>query len=168
MLSEMAKAAGIIESQLTNYLAETQRADVKSTADVTEEMIADSMQEILNRVARKDKNLIERFFAWLKDTFQKFKNMFKNPKGKLTRGQYAKMADVFGKMAVKLTDAEGNKIFRYIYAIPVTKAQNFLDTAKVTSTLTTSTDTSSSRIICRKILATKNITFQLKTALKKF
>ena len=113
MLSEMAKAAGIIESQLTNYLAETQRADVKSTADVTEEMIADSMQEILNRVASKDKNLLERFFAWLKDTFQKFKDMFQNPKGKLTRGQYAKMADVFGKMAVKLTDAESNKIFRY-------------------------------------------------------
>ena len=57
--------------------------------------------------------MVERFFAWLQDTFQKFKDLLQNPKGKLTRGQYAKLADVFGKMAVKLTDADGKKIFRY-------------------------------------------------------
>ncbi|MBQ7630637.1 MAG: hypothetical protein IJS81_10570, partial [Selenomonadaceae bacterium] len=113
LFEEIAKAAGITQEQLTNYLAETQRTDVKETADVTEEMIADAMQEILNRVARKDKSLVERFFAWLKDTLQKFKDIFNNPKGKLTRAQYARMADTFGKMAVKLKDADGNKIFRY-------------------------------------------------------
>ncbi|MBQ7629499.1 MAG: class I SAM-dependent methyltransferase, partial [Selenomonadaceae bacterium] len=113
LFEEIAKAAGITQEQLTNYLAETKREDVKETADITEEMIADAMQEILNRVARKDKSLVERFFAWLKDTLQKFKDIFNNPKGKLTRAQYARMADTFGKMAVKLKDADGNKIFRY-------------------------------------------------------
>ena len=43
--------------QQCRYLAETQRTDVSENADVTEEMIADSMHEILNRVAKKDKNL---------------------------------------------------------------------------------------------------------------
>ncbi len=113
LFSEMAKAAGLTETQLSNYLAETKRTDVKENVDVTEEIIADSMQKILNRVAKKNPNLIQRFFAWLKDTFQKFKDIFQNPKGKLTRGQYAKMADVFGKMATTLTDADGKKIFRY-------------------------------------------------------
>ncbi|MBQ9488274.1 MAG: hypothetical protein IJU91_10845, partial [Selenomonadaceae bacterium] len=104
---------GITESQLTNYLAETKRTDVTKNVDVTEEMIADAMQKILSRVAKKNHNLVQRFLAWLKDTFQKFKDLFQNPKGKLTRGQYAKLADTFGKMAAKLTDADGNKIFRY-------------------------------------------------------
>ena len=113
LFSEMAKAAGITETQLANYLTETKRTDVTENADVTEEMIADAMQQILNRVAKKNPNLVQRFLAWLKDTFQKFKDLFQNPKGKLTRGQYAKLADTFGKMAAKLTDADGNKIFRY-------------------------------------------------------
>ena len=47
---------------------------MSKASGITEEMIADSMQEILNRVASKDKNLIERFFAWLQDTFSKIKD----------------------------------------------------------------------------------------------
>ena len=113
LFGDMAKAAGITEDQLANYLDETKRSDVKNSADVTEEMLADSMHDILKRVALKDKNLVERFFAWLQDTLQKFKDFLQNPKGKLTRGQYSKMADAFGKMAVKLKDADGNSVFRY-------------------------------------------------------
>lgn len=43
LFSEMAKAAGITETQLANYLTETKRTDVTENADVTEEMIADAI-----------------------------------------------------------------------------------------------------------------------------
>ena len=113
LFNAIADAASISQAQLSYYLNQTQRSDVENINDVTEEIIADSMHEILKRVATKDKSLIQRFFSWLQDTFHKFKDFLQNPDGNITRGQYAKMADAFGKMAVKLKDSDGNKIFRF-------------------------------------------------------
>lgn len=115
----LVKAAGITDAQRKAYLEETQRTDIKTNAEIDEEIIADQLEDVMKRagflrdIGRKDQNLIERLIAWLQDMFSKFREYFQNPQGKLTRAQAQRMANEFGRMAKDIVNQRGEKIFRY-------------------------------------------------------
>ncbi len=131
LFNELAKAANLTQEQLTNYLDTTGRKDLKDNAEVTEEILADAMQEVLSRV--KDKNLLQKIVAWIQDTLSKFKEMFRNPTGGLTTAQYNRIANAFANMAESLKDEDGNKIFKFnaktkqLELVSGEKLQNFVD-----------------------------------------
>jgi|GEM_PF-880052 len=111
LYNELAKAADLTDEQLQNYLDTTGRKDLKNRGEITEEILADSMHKLLDRVT--DKNILQKIISWLQDTLQKFKEMFRNPKGGLKTEQYKKLADKFKDIATSFKDENGNKIFRY-------------------------------------------------------
>ena len=115
----LVKAAKITDKQRQEYLDRTGRNDLKTDEEIDEEIISDMFEDVAKRtgllqnIAGKNRGLIQRVIQWLKDTMNKFVEHFHNPQGKLTTVQAKALADEFGKIANNLTDANGEKIFRY-------------------------------------------------------
>lgn len=119
LFKQLAKAAGITDAQRKAYLEETERDDISTPDEINEEILADQMEDVAERtgllqaIAGKDRDLIQRAIQWLKDTLNKFIDHFRNPQGKLTTEQATRLADEFGHIARNLVDSNGNKIFQY-------------------------------------------------------
>ena len=132
LYNQLAKSANLTQEQLTNYLDETGRKDLKDNAEITEEILADAMQEVLSRV--KDKNILQKVVAWIQNALNKFKEMFRNPTGGLTNAQYDRIANAFGKMAKNFKDEDGNALFRFnkrTKQLELANGENISDIAKV-------------------------------------
>ena len=85
-----------------------------SDDDVLEEMLADTMPEVSDRLGLMEsmnRSLTEKFVSWLKETLNKFVEFFHNPAGKLTTKQRDAMIKSFNEFATQLTDSAGNQIF---------------------------------------------------------
>lgn len=101
------------------YIKETGRKDLKTSAEIDEEILSDHFFDaakrtgLLQSIAGKNRGLIERVVQWLKDTLNQFIEYFHNPQGKLTTTQAQAFASEFGRVCDKLVDENGKKIFRY-------------------------------------------------------
>ena len=119
LYQSLVKAAGITDEQRDAYLERTERDDLETDEEIDEEIIADQFEDVAKRtgllqsIAGKNRSLIERVVQWLKDTMNKFIDHFRNPDGKFTTEQSIRLADEFGKIASRLVDQNGQKIFRY-------------------------------------------------------
>ena len=119
LYQQLVKAAGITDEQRQAYLEQTERDNLYTDAEIDEEIIADQFEDIAKRngllqsIAGKNRGLVERVVQWLKDTKNKFIEFFHNPQGKLTTKQKQALADEFGKIATRLVDPNGERIFRY-------------------------------------------------------
>ena len=111
LYQQLVKAAGITDAQRRAYLQETGRKDLKTRAEIDEEILSDQMFDaakrtgLLQSIAGKDRGLIERVVQWLKDTMNEFIDYFRNPQGKLTTAQAQAFAAEFGKITDKLVGA---------------------------------------------------------------
>lgn len=119
LYQQLVKAAGITDEQRQAYLEQTERDNLYTDAEIDEEIIADQFEDIAKRngllqsIAGKNRGLVERVVQWLKDTMNKFIEFFHNPQGKLTTKQKQTLSDEFGKIATRLVDPNGERIFHY-------------------------------------------------------
>ena len=119
LYQQLVKAAGITDEQRQAYLEETEHDNLYTDEAIDEEIIADQFEDVAKRngllqsIAGKNRGLVERVVQWLKDTMNKFIEFFHNPQGKLTTKQAQALADEFGKIATRLVDPNGERIFRY-------------------------------------------------------
>lgn len=119
LYQQLVKAAGITDEQRQAYLEKTERTDLKTDDEINEEIIADYFEDVAKRngllqsIAGKNRGLVERVVQWLKDTMNKFIEFFHNPQGKLTTKQKQALSDEFGKIASRLVDPNGERIFRH-------------------------------------------------------
>lgn len=118
LYAKLVDAAGITQAQRDAFLERTGRNDLATNEEIDEEILADQMDDVAKRtgllqsLAGKNRGVVERVVQWLKDTMNKFIDMFRNPQGRLTTAQAKALADQFAKIARDIKDADGKPIFR--------------------------------------------------------
>lgn len=104
------------EEDIESYRESIGRPEL-TNEEAVEEMLADAMmdkkqrEDIMQNVAKSDKNLIERFVAWLRETMKSFQAFMKNPDAGLTRAKIAAMNNELAKFLRRVEDGNGNRIF---------------------------------------------------------
>ena len=107
------------QAQIDAYAKSIYKGEQMDKAKLLEEMMADSMEDTAKRVGffrtlgKKNKSLFKRLVSFVNNLIKRFTAFFaveKNPG--LTSKQSRAMADAFKKMALAMTDKQGNKIFK--------------------------------------------------------
>ena len=117
LLASIEKAGVFTQEQLDAYREKTGRYDL-SNSDAIEEMLADefikpaSRHEVLGKLARQNKSIVENLIAWMKQMVDRIASVFHNPQGKLTTAQRDAFVKSFNKMAASLRDQNGRAIFK--------------------------------------------------------
>ena len=117
LVDNIEKAGIFTQEQIDGYRERTGRNDL-SDRDVIEEMLADefinpaSRHDVLGKLARQNKGIVEKLIAWMKQIVDRIAEVFHNPQGKLTTAQRNAFVESFGKMAASLRDKNGNLIFK--------------------------------------------------------
>lgn len=104
------------QKQLDDYRQSIGRENL-SDADTIEEMLADAMPEVKNRVSfmkdlgKENPSLAQRFVSWIRDIMKKFTDFMHNPKAGLTTKQRDSMIGAFDKLARDMVDDKGRRVF---------------------------------------------------------
>lgn len=116
LIGRMQELGVFPEEDIADYKKSIGRPEL-TNEEAIEEMLADAMmdkkqrEDIMQNVAKSDKNLIERFVAWLRETMKSFQAFMKNPDAGLTRAKIAAMNNELAKFLRRVEDGNGNRIF---------------------------------------------------------
>ena len=106
----------VSEKQLADYAVSIGRTDMSKELAI-EEMLADAMWDASKRGSFFEKLGIEhpglcaKIIKWIKNLYEDFKAHFHNPQAGLTNTQIKRMSNTLSKIAEKLVDGDGNKLF---------------------------------------------------------
>lgn len=106
----------VSEKQLADYAASIGRTDMSKELAI-EEMLADAMWDASKRGSFFEKlgvehpSLCAKIIKWIKNLYEDFKAHFHNPQAGLTNTQIKRMSNALSKIAEKLVDGDGNKLF---------------------------------------------------------
>lgn len=106
----------VSEKQLADYAVSIGRTDMSKELAI-EEMLADAMWDAGKRGSFFEKlgiehpNLCAKIIKWIKNLYEDFKAHFHNPQAGLTNTQIKRMSNTLSKIAEKLVDGDGNKLF---------------------------------------------------------
>lgn len=106
----------VSEKQLADYAASIGRTDMSKELTI-EEMLADAMWDASKRGSFFEKLGIEhpglcaKIIKWIKNLYEDFKAHFHNPQAGLTNTQIKRMSNTLSRIAEKLVDGDGNKLF---------------------------------------------------------
>ena len=106
----------VSEKQLADYAASIGRTDMSKELAI-EEMLADAMWDAGKRGSFFEKlgiehpSLCAKIIKWIKNLYEDFKAHFHNPQAGLTNTQIKRMSNTLSKIAEKLVDGDGNKLF---------------------------------------------------------
>lgn len=106
----------VSEKQLADYAASIGRTDMSKELTI-EEMLADAMWDASKRGSFFEKlglehpSLCAKIIKWIKNLYEDFKAHFHNPQAGLTNTQIKRMSNALSKIAEKLVDGDGNKLF---------------------------------------------------------
>lgn len=106
----------VSEKQLADYAVSIGRTDMSKELAI-EEMLADAMWDAGKRGSFFEKLGIEhpglcaKIIKWIKNLYEDFKAHFHNPQAGLTNTQIKRMSNTLSKIAEKLVDGDGNKLF---------------------------------------------------------
>lgn len=106
----------VSEKQLADYAASIGRTDMSKELAI-EEMLADAMWDASRRGSFFEKlgiehpSLCAKIIKWIKNLYEDFKAHFHNPQAGLTNTQIKRMSNTLSKIAEKLVDGDGNKLF---------------------------------------------------------
>ena len=115
MVAYIAEAEGIGQAQIDKYKSDNGRTTL-TNEEAVEEMMADAMQDVRNRVkflknlGKENKTLAQRFVEWIHRIMDRFTDFFNVPGG-LTTKQKNAMSQAFEKLARDMVDANGKPIF---------------------------------------------------------
>lgn len=104
------------EKQLADYEVSIGRTDMSKELAI-EEMLADAMWDAGRRGSFFEKlgiehpSLCAKIIKWIKNLYEDFKAHFHNPQAGLTNTQIKRMSNTLSKIAEKLVDGDGNKLF---------------------------------------------------------
>jgi len=119
LYNQMAKevfGGEVSEKQLADYAVSIGRTDMSKELAI-EEMLADAMWDAGKRGSFFEKLGIEhpglcaKIIKWIKNLYEDFKAHFHNPQAGLTNTQIKRMSNTLSKIAEKLVDGDGNKLF---------------------------------------------------------
>lgn len=106
----------VSEKQLADYAVSIGRTDMSKELAI-EEMLADAMWDAGKRGSFFEKlgiehpSLCAKIIKWIKNLYEDFKAHFHNPQAGLTNTQIKRMSNTLSKIAEKLVDGDGNKLF---------------------------------------------------------
>ena len=106
----------VSEEQLADYAASIGRTDMSKELTI-EEMLADAMWDASKRGSFFEKlgiehpSLCAKIIKWIKNLYEDFKAHFHNPQAGLTNTQIKRMSNTLSRIAEKLVDGDGNKLF---------------------------------------------------------
>lgn len=106
----------VSEKQLADYAASIGRTDMSKEL-AAEEMLADAMWDASKRGSFFEKlgiehpSLCAKIIKWIKNLYEDFKAHFHNPQAGLTNTQIKRMSNTLSRIAEKLVDGDGNKLF---------------------------------------------------------
>lgn len=106
----------VSEKQLADYAVSIGRTDMSKELAI-EEMLADAMWDAGKRGSFFEKlgvehpSLCAKIIKWIKSLYKDFKAHFHNPQAGLTNTQIKRMSNTLSKIAEKLVDGDGNKLF---------------------------------------------------------
>lgn len=106
----------VSEKQLADYAVSIGRTDMSKELAI-EEMLADAMWDAGKRGSFFEKlgiehpSLCAKIIKWIKNLYEDFKAHFHNPQAGLTNTQIERMSNTLSKIAEKLVDGDGNKLF---------------------------------------------------------
>lgn len=106
----------VSEKQLADYAVSIGRTDMSKELAI-EEMLADAMWDAGKRGSFFEKlgiehpSLCAKIIKWIKNLYEDFKAHFHNPQAGLTNTQINRMSNTLSKIAEKLVDGDGNKLF---------------------------------------------------------
>ena len=106
----------VSEKQLVDYAASIGRTDMSKEL-AAEEMLADAMWDASKRGSFFEKlgiehpSLCAKIIKWIKNLYEDFKAHFHNPQAGLTNTQIKRMSNTLSRIAEKLVDGDGNKLF---------------------------------------------------------
>lgn len=106
----------VSEKQLADYAVSIGRTDMSKELAI-EEMLADAMWDAGKRGSFFEKlgiehpSLCAKIIKWIKNFYEDFKAHFHNPQAGLTNTQIERMSNTLSKIAEKLVDGDGNKLF---------------------------------------------------------
>lgn len=106
----------VSEKQLADYAVSIGRTDMSKELAI-EEMLADAMWDAGKRGSFFEKlgiehpSLCAKVIKWIKNLYEDFKAHFHNPQAGLTNTQIKRMSNTLSKIAEKLVDGDGNKLF---------------------------------------------------------
>ena len=115
MVAYIAEAEGIGQAQIDKYKSDNGRTTL-TNEEAVEEMMADAMQDVRNRVkflkdlGKENKTLAQRFVEWIHRIMDRFTDFFNVPGGMTTKQKNA-MSQAFEKLARDMVDANGKPIF---------------------------------------------------------
>lgn len=117
MVRHVERAEHITKEQMDAYREKIGRPSL-SDADVIEEMLADRMQDVKERVrllkdmGRENAGLAARIAAWLRRMIDRFVAHFSRAGDRLSERQTAAMAEAFSRVMHDMKDGEGKPLFR--------------------------------------------------------
>lgn len=106
----------VSKKQLADYAVSIGRTDMSKELAI-EEMLADAMWDAGKRGSFFEKlgiehpSLCAKIIKWIKNLYEDFKAHFHNPQAGLTNTQIKRMSNTLSKIAEKLVDGDGNKLF---------------------------------------------------------
>ena len=117
MVRHIERAEHITKEQMDAYREKIGRPSL-SDADVIEEMLADRMQDVKERVrllkgmGRENAGLAARIAAWIRRMIDRFVAHFSRAGDRLSERQTAAMAEAFSRVMHDMKDGEGKPLFR--------------------------------------------------------
>ncbi|ERL25535.1 hypothetical protein HMPREF1985_00056 [Mitsuokella sp. oral taxon 131 str. W9106] len=117
MVHHVERAEHITKEQMDAYREKIGRPSL-SDADVIEEMLADRMQDVKERVrllkgmGRENAGLAARIAAWIRRMIDRFVAHFRRAGDRLSERQTAAMAEAFSCVMHDMKDGEGKPLFR--------------------------------------------------------
>lgn len=106
----------VSEKQLADYAVSIGRTDMSKELAI-EEMLADAMWgagkrgSFFEKLGIEHPSLCAKIIKWVKNLYEDFKAHFHNPQAGLTNTQIKRMSNTLSKIAEKLVDGDGNKLF---------------------------------------------------------
>lgn len=116
MVDYISNTQQFTDKQLSAYKKSIGRENL-TDADAIEEMMADYMPEVKNRVSfiknlgKENSSLAQKFVSWVRSIMDKFTSYMNNPKAGLTNTQKKSMVNAFNKLAKDIVNENGQHIF---------------------------------------------------------
>ncbi len=116
MVDYISNTQQFTDKQLSAYKKSIGRENL-TDAEAIEEMMADYMPEVKNRVSfiknlsKENSSLAQKFVSWIRSIMDKFTSYMNNPKAGLTTNQKNSMVNAFNKLAKDVVNENGQHIF---------------------------------------------------------